>query len=107
MDYHKYFGLDTRSVCVGFDEMARAVNAEERHILAHAKYWDLKWDENKNPYLSYRFGNYDIDLPKGRKEIGEWAYHISKKTWMHPEAIYEFIHVACAAKHCQELEVSQ
>ena len=106
MNYHEYFGLDRSPKCFDMDELNQAVNAEARHILTHAKYWDLKWDENNEPYLSYRPSNYDITLPKDRQSIGKWAYHIAMKTWMNPEAIYEFIHVAMAAKHCEVLEVA-
>jgi hypothetical protein len=97
MEYHDYFGLTDKSQFLGLDELDRACEAERRHILTHAKHWDLKWDEDGKPYLSYRHGNYDVELPVGRDSIATWAFHIAQKTWMHPESVYEFIHVAQAA----------
>jgi hypothetical protein len=94
-EYRKYFNLPpVKERTFGFEEMMQACNAETKHVLSHAKHWDVKWDSENKIYLSYRHSSYDVDLPKDRDDLGGWAVHLANKVWIEPESIYEFIHLA-------------
>lgn len=98
MDYYDYFELDKTPRFYDMNEAFQAAKAEAKHVLSHTKHWDLISDGNNTVYFSYRHETYTVDLPQDKEAIGKWACHLAEKTWIHPEAIYEFIHVAFAAR---------
>jgi hypothetical protein len=89
----KYFQISNDGKSLITMEFPEITEPERKHILSNPKFWGIEWTGNQVffVYQGNEGGGYDIHLPANRKELTNQACHLAEKTWIHPEAVFEFI----------------